>query len=84
MCSILKNKCLFSVAVIFGSFSQVALLKKRCKGVADAAPPPENEVPQSEDIVDSGSAPQTPSKEQETEAEVTEGKLSFKVFTCVI
>ncbi|KAF7659211.1 hypothetical protein LDENG_00001480 [Lucifuga dentata] len=51
--------------------TQVALLKKRCKGVSDGALPSEAEVSQSEDAVDSVSAPQSPSKEQGTEPEVT-------------
>ncbi|KAM3863047.1 golgin subfamily A member 4 [Diretmus argenteus] len=50
--------------------TQVALLKKRCKGFSGGAVPPEGEVPQSEDAVDSASAPQSPSKE--AEAGVTE------------
>ncbi|XP_029926773.1 golgin subfamily A member 4 isoform X1 [Myripristis murdjan] len=52
--------------------TQVALLKKRVKGVSDGAVPPENEASQSADAVDSASAPQSPSKEPEVEPGPTE------------
>lgn len=51
--------------------SQVALLKKRVKGVSDSAAPPEGELSQSEDL---NSTQQSPPNEQEVEPEVTEGK----------
>uniref|UniRef100_A0A672YGM6 GRIP domain-containing protein n=1 Tax=Sphaeramia orbicularis TaxID=375764 RepID=A0A672YGM6_9TELE len=46
--------------------TQVALMKKRLKGVSDGAVPPEGQLPQSED---STSVQQSPSKEQEVEPE---------------
>ncbi|XP_020777077.2 golgin subfamily A member 4 [Boleophthalmus pectinirostris] len=49
--------------------TQVALLKKRVKGVSDGALLPEGQVSQSED---STSAPKSPPNEQEAESEVTE------------
>lgn len=53
------------------------MLKKRVKGVTDGAVPPEGELLQSEDAADSTSVPQSPSKDQGVEAEVTEGKHTF-------
>uniref|UniRef100_A0A3B3ZBT3 GRIP domain-containing protein n=1 Tax=Periophthalmus magnuspinnatus TaxID=409849 RepID=A0A3B3ZBT3_9GOBI len=50
--------------------TQVALLKKRVKGVSDGALLPEGQVSQSED---SNSAPKSPPNEQEAESGVTEG-----------
>ncbi|XP_030011267.1 golgin subfamily A member 4 isoform X2 [Sphaeramia orbicularis] len=50
--------------------TQVALMKKRLKGVSDGAVPPEGQLPQSED---STSVQQSPSKEQEVEPEASEG-----------
>ncbi|XP_037534254.1 golgin subfamily A member 4 [Nematolebias whitei] len=54
--------------------TQVALLKKRVKGVSDSSLPPEGEVPQSEVAQESLSAMQSPSKEQGLEPEGTEGE----------
>nr|XP_040033645.1 golgin subfamily A member 4 isoform X2 [Gasterosteus aculeatus aculeatus] len=53
--------------------TQVALLKKRTKGVSDSAVPLEVVVPQSEDT-DATSSTQSPLKEQGVELEVTEGE----------
>lgn len=63
-------------------------MKKRVKGFSAGALPPEGEVPQSEDAVDSASLTQSPSKEQGVEPEITEGKHSFYVslkymFLCI-
>lgn len=55
-------------------FPQVALLKKRMKGVSDGAVPLEGEVNQAENAAQSST--QSPSKEQE-EPEVTEGSEIF-------
>lgn len=59
----------------FSFYCQVALLKKRVKGVSDGAMPSEGEVPQPEGAVDSASPTHSPSKEQGLESEVAEGKL---------
>ncbi|KAM8860342.1 golgin subfamily A member 4 isoform 2-T5 [Spinachia spinachia] len=53
--------------------TQVALLKKRTKGVSDGTVPPEGDVPQSEDR-DATSSTQSPLKEQGVELEGTEGE----------
>ncbi|KAM9726236.1 golgin subfamily A member 4 isoform 1-T1 [Menidia menidia] len=54
--------------------TQVALLKKRVKGVSDSSHPPEGGVPQSEAAEDATSAAESPSKVQGIELEVTEGE----------
>lgn len=56
-------------------FPQVALLKKRMKGVSDGAVPLEGEVNQAENAAQSST--QSPSKEQGEEPEVTEGSEIF-------
>lgn len=52
-------------------FPQVALLKKRMKGVSDGAAPLEGDVNQAENAAES--SPQSPSKKQGEEPEATEG-----------
>ncbi|XP_034753594.1 golgin subfamily A member 4 isoform X3 [Etheostoma cragini] len=55
--------------------TQVALLKKRAKGVSADAVPHEGDVPQSEDAdSDSATTTQSPFKEQGAEPELTEGE----------
>lgn len=56
-------------------FPQVALLKKRMKGVSDGAVPLEGEVNQAENAAQSST--QSPSKEQGEEPEVTDGSEIF-------
>lgn len=52
--------------------TQVALLKRRVKGVSDGPLPPEGDALQSEGSSDSTSAAQSPSKEQGNEPEIPE------------
>lgn len=59
------------------AFLQVALLKKRVKGVSDGAVPLEGDNPQTDDVSDSSR--QSPSKEQGEEPEVAEGVHSAKI-----
>uniref|UniRef100_A0A3P9L7A8 Golgin A4 n=1 Tax=Oryzias latipes TaxID=8090 RepID=A0A3P9L7A8_ORYLA len=54
--------------------TQVALLKKRTKGAADASVAPDQDVPQSELAADPTSASQTPSEEQKLEPEIAEAE----------
>lgn len=59
----------------FYMFPQVALLKKRMKGISDGAVPPEGDVNQAENASESSTL--SPSKEQGEEPEATEGNEIF-------
>lgn len=69
----------FTLNLLNALSKQVALLKKRTKGVSDGAVPLEGGVPQSEDT-DATSSTQSPLKEQGVELEGTEGKQIFYLF----